>query len=218
MKKSLLIFLLTCQFVILNSFLRTEIVAQTASATITIGAYTNQCCSGNTVPYTCFGCGPPTCTGCYNSSNTITQTFTDPIPAGNVLTGITANYYTIGGVNNTLVGNVNGEPLGTGHDGNTGSSCTAATWGISGSSSASYPCGFPVSGPTAYIYGGTNTFNLTVGGQVCINKVVLVFSYGAIATHGPPVAPAVPSGPTSVCAGTAYTYSIPATANATGYN
>jgi len=210
MKKPVQFFLMILSFVFL---LKSEVSAQTVSHTIVYGMYTNQCCSGNTVPYFCYN-DPQACyTPCGCSLSSVTTTFADPVPAGNVVTNITANYSTIGGTNSTIGGSLDGIAVNGATDGASGSSCTSATWGTTTSSSTNFPCG-----PLAYNYGGTVTWVNTFSGQVCINGVTLVFTYGPAVSHGPPVTPGPISGAASVCSGIANTYSIPANPNTTGYS
>src|ERR1035437_6667842 len=109
MKKSVQFLLMALSFVFL---LKNEAKAQgVATYTIHMTGYTNQCFSGNTVPYYCFSDASPG--GCGSTATCNTQTFANPVPVGNIVTNvdITVHAWQCGG---TYTTNINGTNVGTG--------------------------------------------------------------------------------------------------------
>jgi gliding motility-associated-like protein len=131
---------------------------------------------------------------CNNTSNVLSKTFVDPVPAGNLVTSITFQYYTADCSSGTLSATVDGNTVPTITDGNSGCLCSTNPCGVTASVTNNYPCGMP-----GYVYGGTNTLTLTDGGAaVCISHIVLTISYVAPVVINPVI---TPSGPTTFCAG-----------------
>src|ERR1039458_7272680 len=158
----------------------------------------------HTVNYTgflsCGGC--VVCGGDYWCFNTVgsycgntgpcgTQTFADPVPAGNVVTNIQVNYYSADCAGGSLQATIDGNTVPITYEGSTGCLCSASPCGISASSSGNYPCGMP-----GYVYGGTNSLTLCTGASVCINRIVLVITY----LNPGQITPTI-SGPTNICQG-----------------
>jgi len=180
----------------------------TASVSITLdfnGAQAQGCCNscGND-----YWCANNTSGGCGTSSPTVSQTFTDPVPPGNVITGVTITHYGTS-CNATSVGNsINGVNICTNGGDNFCSCGGCHTY----SCSASFSCGLP-----NYNYGGTNTYTIAPNAAFCWDRTVITFNYvpsGSLV----PAQPGPISGPNPACAGQNATYSISPVAGATSYN
>ncbi len=192
-----------------------QLSAQTVSYTVDYSGYTNQCCTANSTSYFCFN-SPSSSGYCGTPTMCNTTAFTDPVPAGNIVTGITVNYYSAGCGGGILAGTVNGTvALTSVTEANTGCSCVngVSAFGIYGVATTSFPCGLP-----GYNNGGTNSFQFCAStGQVCIDKAVLIFTYKPTSMAVPAFAPTIVNGPTPICPGASVTYSCPAVANAIDY-
>ena len=156
----------------------TKTFSQSVSITIDYnGAQANGCCTVCGNDYWCInnlgGCGTPA--GCD------TRTFFDPVPAGNIVTSITVNYWTADCYGNYITATIDGNPAPTVNEGNTGCLCSALPCGITATTSDTYPCGF-----STYVYGGNNTLQLCTGVDVCVDRVDLIINYVPGATPGGP--------------------------------
>src|SRR5438094_3201884 len=91
--------------------------------TFDYNGYTTQCCSASTVNYFCFN--SPNNTGyCGQTTTCNTQTFADPVPAGNIVTNISVNFYSAGCAGGTMTGTLNGAVIGSVAESNNGCLCT----------------------------------------------------------------------------------------------
>ena len=202
--------------VLLFSFaflLKNEAKAQSVVVTINYGTFTGQCCSGNTIPYTCFNdpvtCGAPC--GCNTPTNS--QNFTNPIPAGNIVTGVDISYFALN-CGGSVSASINGSNVGSSPIINGSCLCSSLGSGATGSSTGTFPCGLAGYNNAA---GATETFLSTFTGEVCISTAQLTLYYAPANQAVVAANPSTPSGPASVCSGVGNTYSIPPVANATGY-
>src|ERR1700739_1500173 len=94
MKKSTLFFL-AFLFFAFNFLFKNEAKSQSVNVTINYTGYLTQCCSANTNPYFCFN-SPNNTNYCGQTTTCNTQTFFDPVPAGNIVTQIDVTYYSAG--------------------------------------------------------------------------------------------------------------------------
>ena len=221
MKKTIQFFLVMLSFAFL---LKNEAKAQTVVVNINYGPYTCQCCTGNGVPYSCFNdpgvaCNlncPTTTSGacsCGTSAACNTQTFINPVPAGNIVTQVNASYDAIncgGSVSSTL----NGTNIGSTAIINGSCLCSGISYGSTGTTGTNFFCGMPSYNNAA---GATETFQACFTGQVCITRITLTLTYAPASQAVPAAQPGAITGPASVCVGAGNTYSIPAVGNATGY-
>jgi len=84
---------------------QTLLFSQTASTTITYSGF--QSCGGCTVCGADYWCTNSPGSYCGDTPPCITQTFFDPVPAGNTVTGVTINYWTASCVGAAIYGTVN---------------------------------------------------------------------------------------------------------------
>ncbi|MGZ4090800.1 MAG: hypothetical protein ACXVNO_08785, partial [Bacteroidia bacterium] len=132
---------------------------------------------------------------CGNTPPCGTQTFFDPVPAGNIVTNIQVTYYSANCAGNSLQATINGNTVPTVNEGNTGCLCSASPCGASGVTSCNY---LSSGGMPNYVYGGNNTLQLCTGLSVCINKIILTITYVTPGSVNPLI---TPSGPTTFCQG-----------------
>ncbi|MFI5150470.1 MAG: gliding motility-associated C-terminal domain-containing protein [Bacteroidia bacterium] len=204
------IYYLLVSFIVLTNLFPAELSAQTATTTVVYTGF--QACGGCTICGADYWCFNTPGSYCGNTGPCGTQTFVDPCPAGMIVTSATLSYYTGDCAGGAINASIDGNAIPSVNEGNTGCLCSSNPCAVSASSSSNFPCGLP-----GYVNGGTNTLQLCTGNSVCVNKIVLTFTYAPANQATPATNPAVPSGPSPVCAGTAYTYSIPAVANASTY-
>ena len=209
MKRFTLLFVLFT-FSFFGSTLTNHIQAQTATTTITYGGF--QACGGCTVCGADYWCFNTMSSYCGNTAACGTQTFMDPVPAGNIVTNISISYYSGQCSGGSLTATINGNAFPTVFEGSTGCPCSAMPCGTSATTGSTFPCGVP-----AYNYGALNNFQMCTGSDVCINAAVLTLTYAPANQASPATQPGAISGTTPVCVGTSYTYSIPAVANASSY-
>jgi len=191
-------------------FQKNGLNAQTASVTITYGGF--QGCGGCTVCGADYWCFNTLSSYCGNTAACGTTSFADPVPAGNIITNIQVQYYSAECSGGSLTASINGNAFPTVNEASTGCLCSNNPCAISATTTNVFPCGVP-----GYNYGTTNSLQLCTGADVCINKLVLVMTYVPANQATPASQPGAISGPTPVCPGTAYTYSIPPVANANSY-
>ena len=212
MKKSVrCLFILFCFFLLISNSTK----AQTATTTISYSGFTNQCCTSNSVPYTCFNeVACSACTYCGLFTNSSTKTFTNPVPAGNIVTQIDISWYGLNCGGSVSVA-INGTTIGSSPILNGACTCSSLSSGSStGTTIGNFPCGLAGYNNAA---AATETFVATFTGQTCVSSAQLTIHYVPANEAVPAFNPSLPSGPTSVCSGVSNTYSIPAVANATGY-
>jgi len=210
MKKSILIFILTLNFTIFNSFFKNEVKAQTTSTTITYTGFL--ACGGCVVCGTDYYCLNTNSSYCGNTAACMTKTFTDPVPAGNIVTSASIQFFTADCNGGSLTGTINGNAVPTVNEGNTGCACSSSPCGQSAPTTTSvFNCGLP-----GYVYGGSNTFKLCTGANVCISHAIINLTYAPANQATPAVQPAGITGPAVVCPGTAYNYSA-SSSNAASY-
>ena len=188
--------------------------SQTVNVPINFSGYTNECCPSNTTPYICFNDGS---TGaCGSAASSYSTTFTNPIPAGNVITQVSISYYTFECPGTSASPKLNGFTLSTGSVTTGGCLCaTGAAWAVTAASSNNYPCGVP---NYNYATGATETFSVSFSGQVCISQALITFSYVPASQAMAPPQPTMISGDTSFCTGVGGTsYSIAPMANVSSY-
>lgn len=141
------------------------IFSLTVNLTITYGGAQSQgCCNICGQDYWCannpYGCG--TTAACAS------KTFFDPVPAGNIITGISVVYYAAGCYGSAFPTSINGVPVGSAP---TNSECTCGSCS-SYSFSNTFSCGL-----TGYNYGGSNTFTICPNGPACFQRAVITFTY-----------------------------------------
>ena len=209
MKKSL-IFIISILGIFFSSLLTNNLNAQTATVTITYTGF--QACGGCTVCGADYWCFNTVSSWCGNTAACGTQSFTDPVPAGNIITNISIDYFSAGCGSGSMTGDVNGSVFPTVNDANTGCLCSNAPCNVAATTGATFPCGIP-----NYNYGTLNNFQLCTGLDVCINAAVLTFTYVPANQASPATQPSPISGNASICAGATQTYTIPPVANATSY-
>ncbi|HXC05753.1 MAG TPA: PKD-like domain-containing protein, partial [Bacteroidia bacterium] len=201
--------LLVCLFY-LAGLSQAGLQAQTATTTVTYTGF--QACGGCTICGADYWCFNTPGSYCGNTAPCGTQTFVDPCPPGMIVTSALLQYYTGDCAGGAINASIDGNAIPSVNEGNTGCLCSNNPCAVSASSSSNFPCGLP-----GYVNGGVNSLQLCTGNSVCVNKIILTFTYAPANQATPATTPAVPAGPSPVCAGTAYTYSIPAVANASTY-
>src|ERR1035437_662472 len=151
MKKSKLV-LLFFTILFFSSFFKNEMLAQSVSVTVTYtGAQSLGCCNVCGLDYWCLN----NTGGCGQSNPCMASTFADPVPAGNIVTGISMSYYSAQCSGSSLSATLNGTAFPVVNEGSTGCYCSTNPCGSSAPpSTGSFPCGWP--GFTA----GTQNFNL----------------------------------------------------------
>gem|GEM_PF-6849218 len=180
----------------LSLLISNSVFSQTSSTTVTYSGF--QACGGCTVcgaDYWCIGIHGSYCGDVPNCDS---RTFFDPVPAGNVVTNVTMNYWAASCAGAAINGSVNGFSVPVAYDGNTGCLCDDNPCGLTSSASQNFPCGLP-----GYVYGGNNTLQICVGTgeydpSVCLSRIELVFTYVSPDVITPSISP---SGPTSFCPG-----------------
>ncbi|MEO8761530.1 MAG: gliding motility-associated C-terminal domain-containing protein [Bacteroidia bacterium] len=231
MKKSLR-FLVIAIFA-LNLFIGNKAQAQCAGSSVvenfTVGPYTCECCGPSYAnpSYFCFNDGaagaslpagtcPATTSGaCGSSASSISTSFSNPVPAGNIVTQVSLSYHAApcGGSITTVI---NGVSIATDALSSSGCTCGNNIFGtLVGSNTSNFPCGLP-----AYNNGAGATENITFnfsGTSVCISEIIMTFCYVPANQAVPATQPAAIVGTTPVCVGVAHTYSVPAVANASSY-
>lgn len=112
---------------------------------------------------------------CGSTATCDSKTFMDPVPSGNIITGVSVVYYGAGcdatseatSINNTLIGNAPND--GDCSDGACNPYPIAKT----------YPC---PNGLPGYNYGGTNTLKCCPDAAFCPQRVVITFTYASSST------------------------------------
>lgn len=197
---------LTTFIAIFSLFFQLRSSAQTVTITLQYtGAQALGCCSVCTGDYFCWG---GSC-GCCTANGNLT--FTDPVPAGNVITGVSVNFFGVdcGSGSFTIPTAINGTSVGSAPVVTTDCSCGGCYSHIA---NATFPC----TGLPGYNYGGTNTLMPSPGQIVCMDRVEITFTYVPSSSFALPPIGTI-SGPSSGCAGGTGTYTVPAVAGATTY-
>jgi len=166
--------------------------SQTATATITYSGF--QACGGCTVCGADYWCTNTLGSYCGDTPPCITRTFFDPVPAGNMVTNITINYWTASCLGASINGMLNGFTVPVAYDDSTGCLCDDLPCTLTTSVTANYPCGLP-----GYVYGGNNSFQLCSSTDMCINRAEFIISYYPTEVVIPYITPA---GPITICPGT----------------
>ncbi len=209
MKRTTLILFIACFFSFL--FLGSGLKAQsTTSVTIVYTGF--QGCGGCTVCGADYWCFNTLSSYCGNTTACGTSNFTDPVPAGNIITNIQVQYYSADCSGGSLTASINGNAFPTVNEGNSGCLCSNNPCAVSATTTNVFPCGVP-----GYNYGAVNSLQLCTGADVCINRLVLVMTYVPANQATPATQPGAISGPNPVCPGSVNTYSIPPVANANSY-
>ena len=204
MKKKLLLFI----FILPASLFSPSLRAQSVSITLDYdGAQSLGCCDVCGDDYICFGGSCGCCIG------TGTLNFTDPVPPGNIITGVNVTYYGVdcGGAATSIPSTINGTAVGT---------TAAALFDCSCGNCYAYPPSatttFPCTGVAGYNYGGSNTLQPSPTDVVCMDHVIITFDYVPNTSFALPPIGAI-TGPANGCSGTTGVYSVPAVAGATTY-
>ncbi|HOY38063.1 MAG TPA: SprB repeat-containing protein, partial [Bacteroidales bacterium] len=165
------------------------VYGQTATTTVYFSGF--QACGGCTVCGSDYWCTNTPGSYCGDTPPCKTLSFTDPVPAGHVVTSVTANYYTGSCEGASFTSSINGFSLPIAYDGATGCWCDDLPCMMTTSVTGNFPCGLP-----GYIYGGSNSFNLCSSGPMCINRAELIFTYVDPDVITPSI---TASGPLSFC-------------------
>lgn len=147
-----------------------SVFSQTVSVTVVYnGAQGMGCCNVCGTDYICIS----NTGGCGSSASCLSRTFFNPVPAGNIITGVNVtNFAVCGGSNpvSSVSTNINGVTIGT-TGVQAGCSCGGCNNQIM-TNSYSCPTGLP-----GYNYGGNNTFTVCTNGDYCIQRSVITFTY-----------------------------------------
>lgn len=147
--------------------------SQTVSVTVVYnGAQAKGCCNVCGTDYTCIN----NTGGCGTTAACLSKTFPNPVPAGNIITGVNVtNYAVCGGSNpvSSVSTNINGVNIGS-TSVQSGCSCGGCKNQIM---SKTFPC---PTGLPSYNYGGSNTFTVCPNGDYCIQRAVITFTYTPI--------------------------------------
>lgn len=144
-----------------------SVYSQTVSVTITYsGAQSQGCCNVCGVDYWCIN----NIYGCGSTSACDSRTFLDPVPAGNIITGVSVSYFGAGCYASSEPTYINGVLIGSApNDGN------CACGGCSQyPTSNTFPC---PTGLPSYNYGGVNTFMSCPNTSFCPQRAVITFTY-----------------------------------------
>ena len=212
MKKNILLSFTVLSFVF--SFLfSNNVKAQTATTTINYTGFLG--CGGCAVCGADYYCFNTLSSYCGNTATCNTKTFVNPVPAGNIVTGVSISYYSAGCSGGSLASTINGQAVPSVNEGSAGCPCSSAPCVSSASSSSVFPCGLPGYNNAV---GGINSLQLCTGANVCINRLVLTLTYAPANQATPATQPTAITGANLACVGVPQTYSIPAVANASSYN
>ncbi len=150
--------------------LSSSVFSQTVNVTIVYnGAQGLGCCDVCGTDYTCIN----NIGGCGTNAPCLNRTFSDPVPAGNIITGVTVSDFAVCGGSSpvsNVSSSINGVAIGT----------TAVQGGCQcgGCNNQVMANTFPCpTGLSSYNYGGNNTFRLCPNGDYCIQRAVITFTY-----------------------------------------
>ncbi len=212
MRKNLFL-ILTVFSLIINFGIDNKLQAQTATTTINYTGFLG--CGGCVVCGGDYYCFNTLSSYCGNTAACNTSTFVNPVPAGNIVTGVNIGYFSAGCNGGSLSANINGQAVPAVNEGSSGCLCSSAPCVQSASSSSVFPCGLPAYNNAA---GGINSLQLCTGADVCINRLVITLTYAPANQASPANQPTSVLGATNVCPVAAQTFSCPAVANASSYN
>ena len=179
-------------------FFSFQIAPAQSTVTITLdwnGAQAQGCCNVCGNDYWCVN----NSSDCGTSSATDYQTFSDPVPAGNTITGISFTYYGTSCDANIVNSYINSTFVGqtTGNGDCTCGNCNAYA------GSQSFSCGIP-----DYNYGSTNNFTVAPDASFCFDRIDVTFTYVSSTTIYS-VAPTSISATTNpICSGSSTTLSV----------
>lgn len=159
-----------------------SVFSQTVNVTITYsGAQSQGCCNVCGVDYWCIN----NTGGCGTTAACDSRTFFDPVPAGNIITGVSVTYFGAGCYASAEPTYINGVLVGSApNDGNC--ACGGcSSYPVSGT----FPC---PTGLPSYNYGGANVFKSCPNGAFCPQRAVITFTYTPIST-APTSATAAPN-------------------------
>jgi len=191
--------------VLIFSFFSNPCIYSQSTATTVINYSGFQACGGCAVCGADYWCTNTPGSYCGDTGPSINMTFFDPVPAGNVVTGITVNYWTAScegaAIYGTFANSSSDEfVMPVAYDGNTGCLCSDLPCMLTTSSSVSFPCGIP-----GYIYGGNNIFKLVSGGPMCINRAEIIFTYWNVNV----LTPNLIASSNPICPGESTTLTVP---------
>ncbi len=209
MKRKFTFFCL-CIFIVLLVAGPFRISAQTATTSVTYTGF--QACGGCTVCGADYWCFNTPGSYCGNTAACGTSSFIDPVPPGNIVTNISLEYWSAHCTGGTIDVTIDGNPFPTVNETSTGCLCSALPCAMTGSSTATYPCGI-----SGYNYGGPNSLTICTGANVCMQRIDITITY-APESESTPAGPAgAISGLTPLCVGATQTYSIAAVTGAATY-
>ncbi len=187
----------------LFSFLLTGFSIFSQSVNVTVDYNGFQSCGGCTVCGADYWCINSIPSYCGNTPACRTQTFWDPIPAGNVVTGVTIVCYAgpgWPGSVSSVTSQINTSTIGS--TAVSGSGYCGECYSFTMSNTYSCPNGLP-----GYTYGGNNSFTLCPNGSFCVERAVITFTYTVccVLSTAPSFATASPS---SFCSGGSTTLSV----------
>lgn len=212
MRKPILLFFTIVAF-IFNFGLTGSLHSQTAAVTVNYPGFL--ACGGCVVCGGDYYCFNTLGSYCGNTPPCITKNFINPVPAGNIVTGVNISYFSAGCAGGSLAATINGQAVPIVNEGNAGCLCSSAPCVQSASSSSVFPCGLPSYNNAA---GGLNSLQLCTGADVCINRLVITLTYAPANQASPALQPTSVFGQNNVCPGAIQTYSCPAVSNASSYN
>lgn len=163
-----------------------------ATVNVTIkysGAQAQGCCNVCGLDYWCMnntgGCG--TTAACAN------RTFFDPVPAGNIITGVRVTYYGAGCYASSEPTYINGVFVGSAPNNN---QCACGACDAYPTPTTNFPCGI-----SGYAYGGNNTLSVCPNAAFCPQRAVITITYTSsvgLLSYAPTSASASPN---PICGG-----------------
>ncbi len=153
---------------VLFSLATAAVAQQTTSITLFYnGAQAQGCCNVCGTDYWCVNNNP--FGGCGTPNPTWSLNFTDPVPAGNIITDVSATFYVADCDASSMPASINSTSIGSAP---IGGSCLCGTCN-GRTATRSFGC----NGITGYTYGATNSLTVSPNGSVCIQRVTLTFTY-----------------------------------------
>jgi len=191
--------------VLIFSFFSIPCIYSQSTVTTVINYSGFQACGGCAVCGADYWCTNTPGSYCGDTGPSMEMTFFDPVPAGNVVTSITVNYWTASCEGAAIYGtfaNSSSEEfiMPVAYDGSSGCLCSDLPCMLTTSSSISFPCGIP-----GYVYGGNNIFKLVSGGPMCINRAEIIFTYWNVNVF----TPSIQASTNSICVGESATLTVP---------
>jgi len=191
-------------FILLSMFVSIPGIYAQSTVTTVINYSGFMACGGCAVCGSDYWCTNTPGSYCGDTPFCSEMTFFDPVPAGNVVTGITVNYWTGSCEGAAIYGtfaNSSSEEfvMPVAYDGNAGCLCDDLPCMLTTSSSISFPCGIP-----GYVYGGNNIFKICSSGPMCINRAEIVFTYWNVSV----LSPVINYTSNSICPGESVTLTV----------